>query len=48
MEMDMGGVGVLTHSKRQSCAYCQYFSLPVHLYRLISLSLLPFRVCSKK
>ena len=46
VEMDKGGV--LTHGKRQSCAYCQYSNLPAHLYRLIILSFLPFRVCSKK
>ena len=48
VEMDRGGDGVLTHGKRQSCAYCQYSNLPAHLYRLISLSFLPVRVCSKK
>ena len=42
------GLGFLTHGKRQSCAYCQYSNSPAHLYRLISLSFLPFRVCSKK
>ena len=45
-EMDRGGVK--THSKRQSCAYCQYSNLPAHWYRLISLSFVPFIVCSKK
>ena len=29
-------------------AYCHYSNLPAHLHRLISLSFLPFRVCSKK
>ena len=48
VEMDRGGGGVLTHGKRQSCAYCQYSNLPAHLYRLISLSFLPFKVYSKK
>ena len=48
VEMDRGVGGVLTHGKRQSCAYCQYSDLPAHLYRLISLSFLPLRVCSKK
>ena len=47
VEMDRGGGGVLTYGKRQSCAYCQYSNLPAHLYRLISLSFLPFRVWSK-
>ena len=47
IEMDRGGGGVLIHGKRQSCAYCQYSNLPAYLYRLISLSFLPFRVCSK-
>ena len=46
--VEMGGDGVLTHGKRQSCAYCQYSNLPTHLYRLISLSFLPFRVFCKK
>ena len=46
VEVDKGGV--LTHGKRQSCAYCRYSNLPAQLYRLISLSFLPFRVCSKK
>ena len=40
VEMDRGGV--LTHGKRQSCAYCQFSNLPAHLYRLISLSLFTF------
>ena len=40
VEMDRGGV--LTHAKRQSCAYCQFSNLPVHLYRLISLSFFTF------
>ena len=48
VEMARGGVGVLTHGKRQLCAYCQYSNLPAHLYRLISLSVLTLRVCSKK
>ena len=48
VEMYRGGGGVLTHGKRQSCAYCQFSNLPAHLYRLTSLSFLPFRVCSKK
>ena len=39
VEMERGGSGVLTSGKIQSCAG--------HLYRLISLSFLPFRVCSK-
>ena len=46
VEMDKGGV--LTHGKRQLCAYCQFSNLPAHLYRLISLSFLPVKVCSKK
>ena len=46
--VEMDGGGVLTHDERQSCAYCQYSNLPAHLYRLISLSFLPFRVSSKK
>ena len=33
VEMERGGGGVLTHGKRQSCAYCQYSKLPAHLYR---------------
>ena len=40
--------GVLSHGIRQSCAYCQYSNLPAHSYRLVSLSFLPFSVCSKK
>ena len=49
VEMDRGGGGVLTQGKlRKSCAYSQYSNLHAHLYRLISLSFLPFRVCSKK
>ena len=48
VEMDRGGVGVLTHGKRQSCEYCQYSNLHAYLYRLISLSFLSFRVSSKK
>ena len=47
VEMDRGWV-VLTHDKIQSCAHCQYSNLPAHLYRLISLSFLPSRLCSKK
>ena len=34
--------------KDNQCVYCQYSNLPVHLYRLISLSFSPFRVSSKK
>ena len=45
IQMDRGGV--LTHGKRQSCAYCRFSNLPSHLYLLISLSFLPFRVRSK-
>ena len=40
VEMNRGGGEVLTHGKRQSCANCQYSTLPAHLYRLISLSFL--------
>ena len=39
---------LLTHGKRRSCVYCHYSNLPAHLYRLISLSFLLFRVSSKK
>ena len=48
VEMDRGGGGVLSHGKRQSCAYCQYSNLHGHLYRLISFSFLIFGECSKK
>ena len=48
MVKDRGGGGVPTHGKRQLCAYFQYSNLPAHFYRLISLSFLPFRVCSEK
>ena len=37
VEMYKGGSGILTHGKRQSCAYCQYSNLHAHLYRLVSL-----------
>ena len=40
VEMDRGGGRVLTHGKRQSCAYCQYSNLPAHLYRLPNQSFL--------
>ena len=33
VEMDRGGVGFLTHGKRQSCAYCQYSNLPAKICR---------------
>ena len=33
VEMDRGGV--LTHGKRQTCAYCQFSNLLARLYRLI-------------
>ena len=42
VEMGRGGRGVLTHGKRQSCAYCQFSNLPTHLYRLISISFFTF------
>ena len=48
VETDRGGRGVLTHGKRQSCAYCQNSNLPANSYGIISLSFLPVRVCSKK
>ena len=41
VEMYRGGV--LTHGKRQLCAYCQFSNLPAHLYRLISLSFFTFQ-----
>ena len=34
--------------KDNQCAYCQYSNLSAHLYRLISLSVSPFRVSIKR
>ena len=36
VEVDGGGDTVLKHGKRQSCAYCHYSNLTVHLYRLFT------------
>ena len=42
VEMDRGGRGVLTHGKRQPCAYCQYSNLPAYSDGIISLSFFTF------